>query len=219
MRSTLNSSTKIKKLSHGKIFESNKASEASFKAEAGRFRVLHIASHTVLDSVNPFLSCMVLTAQDSVDDGHLYAYEISQLKLNAQLVVLSGCNTGYGILRRSEGLISIARSFFYTGVRTIAYTLWPVADKAGFALSELFYQGVKKDQQMDVAMRNAKLEYLKNADPVKTHPYYWANYIIVGNTDSVPLKKYPLLPLLLISLPILLVLLYFIGIRKHQNGG
>jgi len=205
----------IKKLSHGKIFESTKAREESFKSEAGRFRVLHIASHTVLDSLNPFLSSMVLTAQDSVDDGHLYAYEISQLELKAQLVVLSGCNTGYGILRRSEGLISIARSFFYTGVRTIAYTLWPVADKAGFALCELFYRGVKKDQQMDVAMRNAKLEYLKNADPVKTHPYYWANYIIVGNTDNVPLKKYPLLPTLLIGFPIFLVLLYFIGIRKR----
>ena len=53
------------------------------------------------------------------------------MKLNAQLVMLSGCNTGYGLLRRSEGLISIARSFFYTGVRTIGYTLWPVADNTG----------------------------------------------------------------------------------------
>jgi CHAT domain-containing protein len=182
----------IKKLSHGKIFRNGDATEDDFKSRAGRYRILHIASHTILDLQNPSLSCMVMTPEDTADDGLLYSYEISQLKLNAQLVMLSGCNTGYGLLRRSEGLISIARSFFYTGVRTIGYTLWPVADNTGYDLIHQFYKQLKRHRTLDVALRNSKLEFLQMADPVKTHPYYWASYIIVGRTDKVPLRKYPL---------------------------
>jgi CHAT domain-containing protein len=89
----------------------------------------------MLDEKNPGLSCLVMTTpSDSNEDGNLYSYELMQMKLDAQLVVLSGCNTGYGLLRNCEGLVSLARSFFYTGVRTVALTLWPVADQAGSRL-------------------------------------------------------------------------------------
>lgn len=201
----------IKKLSHGKIYNNGYASEENFKSHAGDYRVLHIASHTLLDLKDPSLSCMVMTPpQDSSGDGRLYSYEISQMKLNAQLVMLSGCNTGYGLLRRSEGLISIARSFFYTGVRTIGYTLWPVADNSGFDLIQRFYKQIKKHRTLDVALRDSKLDFLETADPVKTHPYYWANYIIVGRTDRISLGKYPLSAQIagLLVITVFLILLY-----------
>ena len=206
----------IKKLSHGRLFKDRQANETNFKARANGYRVLHIASHTLLDDKNPSLSCIVMTATaDSAEDGYLYSYELNQMDLNAQLVVLSGCNTGFGILRKSEGLISIARSFFYTGVRTIAYTLWPVADGAGATLISDFYKEVKHHQRLDDALKTSKLKFLEQADPVKAHPFYWAGYVIVGKTDPVPLRKSCLWPGIMLAV-LLITLLSVFHYRKFR---
>jgi hypothetical protein len=199
------------------LFKGNLANETAFKSRVNGYRVLHIASHTLLDEKNPSLSCMVMTSpSDSVDDGYLYSYEISQLNLNAQLVVLSGCNTGFGVLRKSEGLISIARSFFYTGVRTVMYTLWPVADDAGAAIISSFYKGLKHHNRPDDALRESKLKFLENADPVKAHPFFWAGYVIVGKTNHVHLSRYGLWPeIILISL--IVAMISFFLYRKFAN--
>jgi CHAT domain-containing protein len=180
----------IKKLSHGKLFKGLLANETNFKMKANRYRVLHIASHTLLDDNNPALSCLVMTAPpDTSEDGFLYSYELMQMNLNAQLVVLSGCNTGFGVLRYSEGLISIARSFFYTGVRTVAYTLWQLPDEAGAFIIENFYKLIKRRNKPEDALRESKLEFLSNTDAVKSHPFYWASYVIVGKSDQVSLVR------------------------------
>jgi CHAT domain-containing protein len=201
----------IKKLSHGRLYKGGLADEATFKARASSYRVLHIASHTLLDEKNPSLSSMVMTAPaDSGEDGNLYAYELSQMDLNAQLVVLSGCNTGFGLLRKSEGLISIARSFFYTGVRTVMYTLWPVADEAGATLIVNFYKELKHRQRLDDALRVSKLNFLKNADPVKAHPFYWAGYVIVGKTDKVQLTEFPAWSKIVLAILLTLTLSTFV---------
>jgi len=126
---------------------------------------------------------------DTSEDGFLYSYELMQMNLNAQLVVLSGCNTGFGVLRYSEGLISIARSFFYTGVRTVAYTLWQLPDEAGAFIIENFYKLIKRRNKPEDALRESKLEFLSNTDAVKSHPFYWASYVIVGKSDQVSLVR------------------------------
>lgn len=191
----------IKKLSNGRLFKDRHVNESVFKAKANGYRVLHIASHTLLNEKNPSLSCLVMTVPaDSTEDGNLYVYELNQMDLNAQLVVLSGCNTGFGVLRKSEGLISIARSFFYTGVRTVMYTLWPVADESGALIISNFYKELQQRQQLDDALRMSKLHFLEKADPVKAHPYYWAGYVIVGKTDNVPLKAFPAWPKILLAI-------------------
>jgi|WetSurSiteA1Bulk_404760.scaffolds.fasta_scaffold00196_4 CHAT domain-containing protein len=180
----------VKKLMRGKLYRGKWATETTFKACASRHKILHIASHTILDEKDPGLSCLVMSAPaDSADDGCLYSFEIMQMDLNAQLVVLSGCNTGYGMLRNSEGLISIARSFFYTGVRTVAFTLWQVADQAGSALISDFYKEIRHRKSLDLAMRTAKLRYLDRADPVMAHPFYWAGYVLIGKTDSLAIRR------------------------------
>jgi CHAT domain-containing protein len=177
----------IRRLTGGRLFNRDKADELTFKTRAPRYRILHIASHAVMDEKNSDLSYLIMTAPvDTPEDGNLYSYEISQMELKAQLVVLSGCNTGYGLLRQSEGLISIARSFLYTGIRSVAYTLWPLSDKTGSDLVCSFYQAIRSRQTLDKAMRTAKLSFLENADPVRSHPFYWAGYVIAGRTESVP---------------------------------
>jgi CHAT domain-containing protein len=196
----------IKKLTGGRLYRGPMADKATFRAQAGRYRILHIASHTKLDDKNPGLSCLMMTAPaDSTGEGSLYSYELTQMELDAQLVVLSGCSTGFGLLRNCEGLVSLARSFFYTGVRTVAMTLWPVADQSGSQLMSDFYKGLRKRQTLDQSMKEAKLNFLQSADPVKAHPFYWAGYIIVGKTDPVSVKKYPAA---ILALPVAGIILF-----------
>lgn len=207
----------IKKLSHGKLFKGLVANETNFKMKANRYRVLHIASHTLLDDNNPALSCLVMTAPSDIsEDGFLYSYELIQLNLNAQLVVLSGCNTGFGVLRYSEGLISIARSFFYTGVRTVAYTLWQLPDEAGAYIIENFYKHIKRHNKPEEALRKSKLDYLSNTDALKSHPFYWAAYVIVGKSDQVPLERSSYHIIIIVSL-ILAVSAVLFMIRRFRT--
>jgi CHAT domain-containing protein len=208
---------RIKKLSHGKLFKGFMASENNFKMKANRYRVLHIASHTLLDDNNPALSCLVMTSpSDTAEDGFLYSYELIQMNLNAQLVVLSGCNTGFGVLRYSEGLISIARSFFYTGVRTVAYTLWQLPDETGANIIENFYKHIKHRNKPEDALRKSKLDFLSNTDALKSHPFYWAGYVIVGKSKQVPLEK-PGYFIIIIGLLILAASAALFMIRKFRT--
>ncbi len=207
----------VKRLTGGRLYKGPMANKTTFKARAGRYRILHIASHTILDEKNPGLSSLVLTSpEDSSSEGSLYSYELSQMELDAQLVVLSGCSTGFGLLRNCEGLVSLARSFFYTGVRTMALTLWPVADQSGSQLVSGFYKGLRKQQTLDQSMKNAKLDFLESADPVKAHPFYWAGYIIVGKTDPVPLRKSPV-GVLAISMAG--IIFFYLLYRKIRDRG
>jgi len=175
----------------GDLFSGNEANESRFKLSAGDYKILHIASHTYLDDQIPTLSSLVLKPDsDSINDGLLYSYELYQLQLNAQLIVLSGCKTGMGKLQQGEGLLSLSRSFLYSGVHSVAYTLWPQADKAGAEIVIGFYKGIKKNKRLEDALQFAKLDYLSNSDPAKTHPYYWSGFVIAGKTDPIMLNNY-----------------------------
>jgi CHAT domain-containing protein len=207
----------IRKITHGRLFDGTFANEENFKSKAGRFRILHIAAHSFLDDQNPLLSYLVMSAPDEpVDDCKLHAFEIMQMKLNAQLVVLSGCNTGYGVLRKNEGLISLTRSFLYTGVRTVAYTLWPVADASGAKITGSLYKKLLQRYRLDDALRDSKLEFLENADPLTAHPFYWAGYVVAGKADRLVIRHN--IPGLFISLASLITLLMaFLFLKRFRN--
>lgn len=208
--------TAVRKISRGRLYHGRFADEIRFKRNASRFRVLHIASHSVADEIQHQHSYLLFSApSDQKSDGLLYSFELQQMKINAQLVVLSGCNTGYGKLRSSEGLVSLARSFFYTGVRTIVLTLWPVADNAGSQLMTAFYKNLKQQQTLDKALQNAKLDILSTTDPVKAHPYYWANYVIIGRPEKVPVRKFP--AWIVIPGGVLLILIFLVVLKKIRT--
>ncbi len=162
------------------------ATEANFKANSGDYDVLHLAMHTIIDDENPMYSKLVFTQNsDSLQDGLLNTHEIYNMNFNARMVVLSACNTGDGKLLKGEGVMSLARGFFYAGCPSVIMTLWTVEDKTGSNLMSNFYtflsQGLKKDN----ALRQAKLEYLKTADALKSHPYFWSGYVTLGDVDPL----------------------------------
>jgi CHAT domain-containing protein len=187
----------------------NEASEFSFKELSSKYRILHLATHAFIDEDDPLNSKLVFSPNnEGEEDGSLNVFEIYNLDLNASMVVLSACNTGYGKLKRGEGIMSLARAFFYAGVPDVVMTLWPVGDESGGKLMTHFYQNLVKGASKDVALRNAKLSFIEEADPIIQHPFYWSGYIVVG--DSSPVFMPVIIKYLIIGIILIFFLLGFL---------
>ena len=192
-----------------KKFLNQEASEEKFKRLAPDYGILHLAMHTVINNQKPLYSKLVFSKMEegAPDDGYLNTYELFNLSLNGELAVLSACNTGTGKLERGEGIISLARGFFYSGIPSVVMTLWEIEDHSSADLITLFYENLKKGMTKDVAMQQAKLDYLQGSDQLHSHPYFWAGFVVIGKTEPLP-SSYPV-PirnlLIWIALPVLLI--------------
>ena len=173
----------------GSLFLNNEASEGTFKALEGSAQILHLAMHALVDEENPLRSKLIFSqSADTTDDGFLHAYELYNLRLNAELAVLSACNTGFGPLSEGEGVTSLSRAFSYAGCKSIVMSLWPAQDKSTLDIMSLFYKGLSEGLSKDQALRQAKLQYLENADDLFASPFFWANFVVSGNTQPLTQK-------------------------------
>ncbi|WP_195715272.1 CHAT domain-containing protein [Ancylomarina sp. 16SWW S1-10-2] len=191
----------ISNIFEGETFIDDKATETNFKKNAENFDILHLAMHAILDDENPMYSKLVFTqTEDSLNDNLLNAYEIYNMNLKARMVVLSACNSGDGKFLKGEGVMSLARGFFYSGCPSLIMTLWTVEDLSGSHLMSSFYQFLSQNYPKDMALQKAKLAYLETADALRSHPYFWSGYVVIGDTDS--LLKYSMIYRLLMVLGI-----------------
>ena len=164
----------------------NDASEKNFKAKAGEYAIIHLAMHGLLNEKRPILSSLAFTEDgDSVENNFLQAYEISKMELNADLVVLSACETGFGKFETGNGTASLARAFMYAGVPAMVVSLWQVNDASTSLIMQSFYKNLAKGMDKASALQEAKLTYIKNADDIAAHPAFWAPFIQLG--DSRPI--------------------------------
>ena len=150
--------------------------------ELSKFRYVHFATHGYLDSARPDLSAIVLSLVDqqgNPENGFLRSHEIFNLKLPAELVVLSACETGLGKDVRGEGLVGLTRGFMYAGARRVIVSLWNVNDKATASLMQRVYAGLLKTNKTPAAsLRAAQIEmWLQNQ---WQSPYYWAGFVMQG---------------------------------------
>jgi CHAT domain-containing protein len=142
-------------------------------------RRIHFATHGLVNEQQPQYSGLVLTLDDDPrEDGLLQVYEIFNLKLQADLVVLSSCQTGLGQQFKGEGIVGLTRAFMYAGAPSVVVSLWSVADVSTADLMVGFYQHLDRAEDKADALRSAKLELLKN--PRYAHPYYWAPFVLIG---------------------------------------
>jgi CHAT domain-containing protein len=161
-------------------FEANRAQVE--KPTLANYRVLHFATHAFLDSNHPELSGIVLSMVDRQgrpQDGFLRLHEIYNLKLNADLVVLSACRTALGREIRSEGLVGLTRGFMYAGAPQVLASLWDVRDRATAELMRRFYGALfLRRRPPAAALRDAQLSMMR--DPRWSDPYYWAAFVMEG---------------------------------------
>jgi len=164
-----------------KIFLHNEAKESILKSSNIRnCRFIHIATHGVINEEKPKLSGIIFAApeNDSSEDGVLYSGEIYNLRLNADLVVLSACETGLGTIVKGEGILGFTRGFMYSGAQNLLVSLWQVADKSTAELMIQFYRNIFKKQSYPSALRNAKLAMIKNGK--YAHPVEWSPFVLTG---------------------------------------
>ncbi len=164
------------------------ATEATFKRKASQFGLLHLAMHGQADFENVNFAHLTFTdlLPDTTDDNLLHHYEIANLALNAQLVVLSACETGLGKYEEGEGVFSLARSFMYAGVPSVVMSLWKVSDQSTSLLMPRFYKNLSGGMPKKSALHQAKMAFLQEEDLALRHPYFWSGFVLLG--DAEPIK-------------------------------
>jgi CHAT domain-containing protein/predicted negative regulator of RcsB-dependent stress response len=155
----------------------------ALRPELGEYRIVHFATHGLLNNIHPELSGIVLSLVDKEghqQDGFLRLQDIYNLKLSAELVVLSACQTGLGKEVKGEGLIGLTRGFMYAGAPRIVASLWKVDDRATSELMKRFYQGLLGPEALRPAgaLRQAQLSIWKEKQ--WREPYYWAAFVLQG---------------------------------------
>ena len=162
-------------------FEANRT--AVLGDALANFRIVHFATHGLIDDERPELSGLVLSLVNErgmAQDGFLRLQDIFNLRLNADLVVLSACQTALGKEIRGEGLVGLTRGFMYAGAPRVVASLWQVSDLATAELMTRFYRGLlKRRLPAAAALRAAQLEMMK--DPRWSAPYFWAGFALQGD--------------------------------------
>lgn len=179
----------LQKLLGGQIFTAMDATEARFTDIAPDYKIIHLATHgKANDKVGDYAYLAFTEIKDSIENELLYNRDLYNLRLNADMVVLSACETGIGELQRGEGIISLARGFSYAGAKSIITTLWSVNDEKTKELMERFYTYIQAGRTKDVALRKAKLDFIQQYKS-KAHPFYWAAFIPIGDMEAIELKS------------------------------
>ncbi len=169
---SLATQSRIRKTANEKFVKSDELSD---------YKYIHIATHGVVNSETPELSRLYLSAdaQDANDDI-LYSGEIYNLDLDADLVVLSACETGLGKVSKGEGIIGLSRALLYAGADNLIVSLWKVSDKSTAVLMVDFYDALLNSQSEDFseALYQAKLKMIQNGS--FAHPFFWSPFILIG---------------------------------------
>jgi CHAT domain-containing protein/tetratricopeptide (TPR) repeat protein len=174
------------------IWLANRATEAEIKrlsaaGELAKYRIVHFATHGALagqigtNSEPGLILTPPLTATEE-DDGYLSASEITTLKLDADWVILSACNTAAGDAEGAEALSGLARAFFYAGARALLVSHWAVASDATVRLTTGAVERMAADKRIGraEAMRQSMLALIDKGEPYEAHPAFWAPFVVVG---------------------------------------
>lgn len=166
---------------HGKskILLGAEASKENLLAVSADYTILHLATHSVANAVQGEYSFVALHAGASPNAELLYAREVYNLRLSADLVVLSACETGQGQFRKDEGIVGLSQAFACAGAKNVVASLWSVNDASTKDLMILFYRELDKGTPYNRALANAKRSFIKQQKAF-AHPYFWAGFVLHG---------------------------------------
>ncbi len=159
------------------------ATEAAFKASISQYGIIHLAVHATANQSRPTEAALVLLSDEKAgEDGFLEAREVLGLHLNANLVLLSACDTAVGKLLGEDGIATLSRAFLSVGTQTVVSTLWEADDVFASTLVRKFYTYLARGQTVSVALANAKREMIQTFGK-QAVPWLWASYIAEGADD------------------------------------
>jgi CHAT domain-containing protein len=178
----------IAELLSGKTFVNDQATKQNFLYHAPAYKTIHIAAHSFIDADTDTISYIVFNQAGRDTDFLLSMPEVYNLQLDAELIALSGCQTGLGALQRSEGVLSLARAFQVAGCKSMVASQWSISDRASSVIMKEFYRHLDQGHNKTEALRQAKLQYLNRdelSSPAYRIPPYWAALVFVGEDRPV----------------------------------
>ncbi len=190
----------------GDRYKNKEASKYNFLSNTDDHKIIHLATHANFSD----------NLQIAFHDTNLEYHELYTSRNQAELVVLSACNTSLGEIAEGEGVMSLARGFFYAGANTVISSLWNANDKSTSQIMESFYHNLEEGQTKSKALHNAKISYLKSASLSDASPHYWATFVLIGDAQTKLFPSNIFLYGILFSLLLALIisaLLYFIKKR------
>jgi len=207
----------VSDITGGKLFLNDEARESVYKAESGKYDIIHLAMHTILNDKDPMNSTLIFSPEvDTIDDRYLKTYEVYGIPLKAKMVVLSSCNTGTGFLYSGEGILSLARGFIYSGSQSVVMSMWEIEDRSGTEIVKMFYENLKKGNSKSVALRKARIAYLKKSDQLRSHPYFWSTLVIYGNNTPLYYSKHLIIAAVIFAFIVFVSLILYFRKRKYS---
>ena len=178
----------------GLFFLNEEATKSRFLDRSPHYGLIHLAAHGYVEDESESAGAFLVLESDSnsEEDFLLSLPEVYGLDLQADLVVLSACQTGDGKSFPSEGVISLARGFQLAGSNAVMASQWSITDQTSMVIMESFYDHLRQGKTKSEALRLAKLEYLTNdqlSSPVFRIPAYWAAFILVGSDEAIQLPE------------------------------
>lgn len=197
----------------GKAIIKDKATESRFKRDHD-YNIIAFYAHGTEDTSNVSLSRMYFSQEaDTLEDSYLNSWEISGLRLNANLISLVTCHSGAGTVYRGEGVMSLGRSFAVSGCPSMIISLWSAASVSSHSIMKDFYLNLIRGMSKTEALQQAKLNYLDEAGSMAIHPRYWSGLIIIGNDEPL-FKNFILKVYILPGTGILMIILVLL-LRKR----
>jgi len=181
--------------------------------------ILHLATHGKIDYRDDDFSFLAFSNIDSDDplSTRLYFKDLAALDISAECVVLSACESGLGKFYQGSGVKSMARGFLTSGAKSVISSLWAVNDESTAMIMTSFYRHLKEGESKDIALRNAKLDYIAQAAPEYRHPYYWAGFIAIGDMSPLFSKEESPQWVFYISLILAIILAGFFVARSKKR--
>ncbi|WP_378173580.1 CHAT domain-containing protein [Aquimarina sp. SS2-1] len=190
----------------GDRYDNKEASKQNFLSKTSDYKIIHLATHANFSD----------NLQIAFYDTNLEYHELYTSRNQAELVVLSACNTSLGEIAEGEGVMSLARGFFYAGANTVVSSLWNANDKSTAQIMESFYHNLEEGQTKSKALHNAKINYLKSASLSDASPHYWATFILIGDAETKLFSSNIFLYGILFSLILVLILSALVFFLKKR---
>jgi len=200
--------TEVRKIFDGQVLLRDKATKKRLLDNLNDYRIIHLSTHADIgEKQNHWIA---------LHDEKLFLNEVYANKNQADMVVLSACNTSLGELKKGEGVMSLARGFFHSGAKSVVSSLWTTNDKASKEIMTAFYQELSKGSTKSSALRNAKMRYINKHRGTTISPAYWGALIVIG--DNSPIQKAGLLRgnLKWAVLALLLMVAVFMIVKKRK---
>jgi len=202
LSNSINEVSSINSIFSDTVFINENATKENFKSNFENFKIVHLATHSGSSNTEkPWLA---------FNDEKVNLNEIYGTHNQADLVVLSACKTSQGELKTGEGVMSLARGFFFSGTNSVISTLWNINDKTTQELMHSFYTNIKKGQTKSDALHQSKLAYLSTHQGSMASPFYWSSFVLIGDANVIDIESgfnwiIPIVLLFIVGLIIIVV--------------